>query len=249
MLLFEEDTPLQWRLFYVVALLPLLVVAYLRRSLRETRAFGIASSSGRVQRRWIPHVEAGDRARLWRIAVVLGLLGMLDTTTFFYASELAQDTYEWGDLFTLVVVAAAPTTLAGYVVGGRLSDRVGRKPALAGALLGFVLGTIVVFTEQPALFAVGFFVLTGSDAALQAVRASYLGELFPTEVRATLAAFVSAIVVAGGSLGLVIVGALADVVEPSRVLIAMAVVVAVAAWLLRPLPETAGTDVMGTEPA
>jgi hypothetical protein len=49
---------------------------------------------------------------------------MVGTTAFFYGAELAQDEFGWKGLYSVIVIAAAPTTLAGYLVGGRLSDRI-----------------------------------------------------------------------------------------------------------------------------
>ena len=244
LLLFVDATPLGWRLFYVVALVPLGVVAYLRRNLRETRAFGAAAAAARLQQSWWPRLEPRDRSRLWRLTVLLGFVGMLNTTAFFYAAELAQDGYGWEGLFTVIVFAAAPTTLTGYVVGGRLSDRFGRKPVTVWAVLVFGLGAILVFTEVRALYAPGFFLLAGADAAVQAVRTAYVGELFPTEVRATLASFVGAVNVAAGSLGLALVGLLAGVVDPATSVIAMAVACTATVILIRRLPETVGIDVI-----
>lgn len=248
LLLVADATPLGWRIFYVTALVPLGVVAVLRRRLRETRAFGVANAEARLQQTWWPRVNPHDRPKLWRLTTVLGLVGMLNTTAFFYAAELAQRAYAWDGLFTIIVFAAAPTTLAGYVVGGRLSDRFGRKPITAWGVVTFGLGAVLVFTDAKALFAPGFFLLAGGDAAIQAVRTAYVGELFPTEVRATLASFIGTVNVATGSLGLALVGALATVVDPGTVTIAMAVLCTSAAVLIRGLPETAGIDVVSNSP-
>jgi hypothetical protein len=109
-----------------------------------------------------------------------------------------------------------------------------------------VVGVALVFSEQRALFAPGFFVLSGADAGLVAVRPSYLSELFPTEVRATLASFVLAVIVAAGSVGLVIVGVLEGVWSTRAVIAALAVVMLAGLAALRGLPETAGADVIGT---
>jgi putative MFS transporter len=244
LLLFVDATPLGWRLFYVVALLPLGVVAYLRRNLRETRAFGAAAAAARLQRSWWPRLEPRDRSRLWRLTILFGFVGMLNTTAFFYAAELAQDGYGWKGLFTVIVFAAAPTTLTGYVAGGRLSDRFGRKPVTVWAVVVFGFGAILLFTEMRALFAPGFFLLAGADAAVQAVRTAYVSELFPTEVRATLASFVGAVNVAAGSFGLALVGVLAGVIDPATSIIAMAFACTATVILIRRLPETKGIDVI-----
>ena len=78
-----------------------------------------------------PRVDRVHRPRLWRITVVLGLHGMLATPMFFYAAELALDSYGWEGIYTVIVLAAGPATLLGYVVGGTV-ERPDR--AQAGAL-------------------------------------------------------------------------------------------------------------------
>ena len=245
MLPLVHRTSLGWRLFYLVALIPLFVTAYLRRNLKETQAFAVAAAKGRVQSSFWPQIPTEHRANFRRISMLLGMMGLLDTTAFFYAAALAQETYQWSeDLFSLVVLAAGPATFAGYYAGGRLTDRVGRKRVIGGSMLSFSLGCLLVFSEEPALYAIGFFIMTGSNAATQSARASYLSELFPTEVRATLAAFVGANIVAAGSLGLLLVGVLQSVVSTSAAVMALAVLGAVATLLLRNLPETAGTDII-----
>lgn len=245
LMLVVDRTPLGWRLFYVAALLPLLVVVYLRRNLAETRAYVTAEAAERLQPTWWPQLEPGQRSHLLRLLTVLALTGMLATSAFFYAADLAQNEYGWRGLFTVVVFAAAPTTILGYVVGGRCSDRFGRKPVTTLAVLAFSLGAVLVFTGQRALYVPGFFLLAAADAAVQAVRLAFTSELFPTEVRATLASLAGAVTVASGSVGLLLAGLLAPVLDPQVTVLAMAAACAAGVLLLRPLPETAGNDVIG----
>lgn len=244
LMLVVDRTPLGWRLFYVVALVPLAVVIYLRRNLAETQAYTLAAAQQRVRQPWWPQLPPEQARHLRRLLVVLTAVGMLATTSFFFAAELAQDDYGWKGLFTVVVFAAAPTTLLGYVVGGRLSDRFGRKPILRLSVLGFSLGTLLVFSGEPALFVPGFFLLAAADASVQAVRSAFAGELFPTEVRGTLGAVAGAVIVVAGSAGLLIAGLLAPVVDPKVTVLGLAVLAAVSVLALRGVPETAGTDVL-----
>ena len=244
LLLVVDSTPLGWRLFYVVALVPLAVVVYLRRNLAETTAYRVAAQSDRVRQPWWPDLPRDQRSSLRRLLLVLGATGMLNTTAFFFAAELAQDTYGWKGLFTVIVFAAAPTTLLGYVIGGRLSDRFGRKRVLCLSVVGFALGAVLVFSGLRVAYAPGFFLLAAADASVQAVRTAFTSELFPTEVRGTLAAVAGAVTVAAGSVGLLLAGVLASAVDPSATVLAIALVAAASALALRPLPETAGIDVI-----
>jgi MFS family permease len=249
LLLAVDRTPLGWRIFYVAALIPLSVVVYLRRNLRETTAFVVAADQERIQPRLLPTLAPVDRDRLVRLAVVHGAVGLMGTATFFYAAELAQRTYGWTGLFTVIVLAAGPATLAGYVAGGRVSDRFGRRPVTAVGVLAFAAATVVLFNGGRAAFTPAFFLLTASDACLQAVRAAYTSELFPTQIRATVASFIGVITVAAGSAGLVIAGALAGTLSPGTTITAVAVAPALAVLALRALPETAGRDILGAQVA
>ena len=244
LLLAVDSTPLGWRLFYVVALVPLAVVIYLRRNLNETKAYTVAAAADRVRQPWWPRLAPAQARHLRRLLVVLAAVGMLATPSFFFAAELAQDEYGWEGLFSVVVFAAAPTTLLGYVVGGRLSDRLGRKPVLTLAVLVFSLGAWLVFAGGPVLYVPGFFLLAAADAALHAVRGAFAGELFPTEVRGTLGAVAGAVIVVSGSAGLLVTGLLADMVDPSTTVLLLAGLAALSVLALRTVPETAGVDVL-----
>lgn len=237
-------TSLDWRIFYLAALPPLLVVAYLRRNLRETTAFDIARDEERIQGSLIPHVPAPYRSRLIRVSAILGAAGAISTAGFFYSSALAQDEYGWEAAYTLTVLASGPFTFLGFLFGGPGSDRLGRRPVLALGLVSGVIANVVIFTEVRALFAPGFFLAAGTNAALLAVVYAYLAELFPTELRATLTSVVVGVQVACGSLGLLIVGALSGVVSTSLVLVLGGILVTPVILLLRGLPETRGTDVL-----
>ena len=247
MLLIVPLTPLDWRILYLAALPPLVLVAWLRRNLRETKAFTVAQDEARVQTSFWPHVDQVHRPLLWRITIVLGTHGLLATPVFFYAAELAQDGYDWEGLFTVIVIAAGPATLLGYVAGGKLSDRIGRRPVLIGSALVMVLGVALVFTEQRWLFAPGFFLLTGADAGLASVRPAYISELFPTEVRATLLSFVFAVVVAAGSGGLVVVGLMDGTWSTRTAIYLLSAVMLAGLAAVRGLPETVGADVIRAE--
>ncbi len=247
MLLAVPHTPLGWRILYVAALPPLVAVAWLRRNLHETQAFAVAQDAERVQTSFWPHVDARYRPHLWRVMIVLGAHGVVGVPVFFYAAELAQDGYGWQGLFTVIVIAAGPATLLGYIAGGRLSDRVGRRPVLIGSTLVMVLGILLVYSEQRWLFAPGFFLLTGADAGLVSVRPVYISELFPTELRATLLSFVFGVVVAAGSVGLMTVGILAGTLSTRTSIFGLTALMVVGLAAMRGLPETAGADVIGLE--
>jgi putative MFS transporter len=233
LLLLVPLTPLGWRLFYLVALLPLALVAYLRRNLRETRAFAVARAENRLQTSFWPRVEPAQRATCLRALALVSAFGVVQTACFLYASELAQTTYGWDGRFTLIVVLAGVFGVLGYFLGGRVSDRVGRKPIVAAAILLASAGTMLIFTEVEGLFIPGFFLATAGAASFMAVTLTYLAELFPTEIRATLISVVLSCQVAAGS-----------VVKPSSVLLLAGGALVGSLVLLRGLPEVGGCDIL-----
>ena len=244
LLLLAPMTPLDWRLFYLVALLPLGVAAYMRRRLPETRAFEVAQAQDRVQTTLWPRVERRHRRRLWQVVAIVGAFGLVQTSGFFYASELAQTDYGWSGLFTTLILASAVFGILGYWLGGRLSDITGRRPIIALAIVLGAAGTVLVFTEVPALFVPGFFLLATAGSCFVAASVAYMTELFPTEVRASLTAFVLVCQVAAGSVGLAVLGGLAGVVSPYLLMLILGGCLVTAVLALRGLPETSRRDLV-----
>lgn len=249
LLLVVPLTPLDWRLFYVVALAPLAVAAVLRRRLPETRCFEVAREESRVQTSLWPRIAPDLRRRLWRVVAVVGAFGAVQTSGFFYASELAQTEYGWNGVFTALILAAAVFGVLGFWLGGRIGDVVGRRPMIALAIVMGAAGTVLVFTEVRGLFAPGFFLLAAAGSCFIASSVAYIAELFPTEVRATTTAFVLACQVAAGSVGLAVLGALSGVVGSSLLMVVLGACLAPAVLCLRGLPETTGRDLLHAAPA
>ena len=113
----------------------------------------------------------------------------MQTSGFFYASELAQTDYGWTGLFTALILAAAVFGVLGFWLGGRIGDLAGRRPMIAlGIVLG-AAGTVLVFTQVPALFAR---LLPAGDRRLVLPRGvgRLHGGALPHRVRASLTAFV-----------------------------------------------------------
>ena len=244
-------TSLGWRLFYLVSLIPLGIVVYLRRNLRETRAFETARGEHRLQTSFWPRVDRAHRRTLLKAVTLVSAFGLVQTTGFFYASDLAQNTYGWSGRFSLIVVTAGVFGVLGFVLGGHISDLVGRRPMVALATVLATVGTILIFTGQRSLFIPGFFLAAAAGACFVTVTLAYVAELFPTEVRATLSAVVISCQVAAGSIGLVVVGAVAGTVGSSLMMLILGGSLMASLVLLRGLPEGRGRDLIqpdGPEP-
>lgn len=237
-------TTLGWRLFYLVSLIPLAIVVYLRRNLRETRAFEAARGAHRLQTSFWPRVDAAHRRTLLKALGLVSAFGLVQTTGFFYAADLAQNTYGWSGRFSIIVVTAGVFGVLGFVLGGPVSDIVGRKPMVALATLLATVGTILIFTGQRSLFIPGFFLAAAAGACFVTVTLAYVAELFPTEVRATLSSVVISCQVAAGSLGLAIVGAVAGAISSSVMMLILGGSLTASLLALRGLPEGRGRDLI-----
>ena len=241
-------TALGWRLFYLFALIPLAIVVYLRRNLRETRAFVAARDEHRLQSSFWPRVGALHRRTLIKAVALVGAFGLVQTSGFYYASDLAQNTYGWSGRFTLIVITAGVFGIVGFFLGGHVSDRVGRKPMVLLANVLAVAGTILIFTGQRGLFVPGFYLDAAAGACFVTVTLAYVAELFPTELRATLSSVVISCQVAAGSLGLALLGALSGVVSISLAMMILGGALLASLLLLRHLPETRGRDLIHLGP-
>jgi MFS family permease len=237
-------TTLGWRVFYLFALIPLGIVVYLRRNLRETRAFEAARDEHRLQASFWPRVGSKHRKTLIRAVALVSAFGLVQTSGFFYAADLAQNTYGWSGRFTIIVVTAGVFGIAGFILGGAVSDRVGRKPMVALANVLAAIGTILIFTGQRSLFVPGFFLDAAAGACFVTVTLAFVTELFPTELRATLSSIAIACQVGAGSLGLAILGALGGVIDTSVAMLVLGGSLLGSIALLRGLPETRGRDLI-----
>lgn len=237
--------PLGWRWLYLLALGPLLLVAMLRRNLTETAAFHAASTDDRVRRVGVLHLPRRWWGRTVACIVVFGAIGAFQTTAAYYAAQLAQDTYDWAGTYTVVIMLSGLFTLAGFIVGGRGSDRVGRRPAISLGVVVETIGVAVMFAGGESWYAVGWFAFALGQAMIAGCWLAFVSELVPTEVRATVSSLVVAMQVAGGSIGLLVASTVGDSIRSSgRVGTWIGVVSIATLAVLWRLPEVAGRDVV-----
>ncbi|MET0190373.1 MAG: MFS transporter [Pseudonocardia sediminis] len=159
------------------------------------------------------HVAGQDlAARLDRIPVVtpvhrrwVGLLGFLfvfdlvDLNSFAYAAPALRT--EWG----LSIAGVGAITSAGFVgmfvgaiVGGRLSDRLGRRPVLVGAVFLYSLFSLLSAFAPDAVTLGVLRVLTGLGLqAMTGVLLVWVSEMFPRALRGRYQALLLAIGLAG----------------------------------------------------
>ncbi len=132
---------------------------------------------------------------------------------------------------------------AGYFLGARMADALGRKPTIIAALLtGLAGGVGFYWWTSPNLLLV-FTALSafGSSAAIP-VSAAQRTELFPTEIRATANQWLHSVAVLGSILGLSIAAYTIDLWNLSLTVTALGSGVVLAVILQTLIPETLGNE-------
>jgi putative MFS transporter len=186
-----------WRGMYALGIAPLLLVAFLRRGLRETARFTALArdraASGQSPglfhdlRRTLGLIAGPYRGRVLTVAVLWNSLGLIGGPTITYFSLYARRDHGWssGELGTAIILAYLMGTI-GSLLSGVLMDRIGRRFTAA---FFYVLSSAAMF----ALFrSDGHYEILAGEVvtmfAYQAARSctsALSTELFPTEIRAT----------------------------------------------------------------
>ena len=179
---------LAWRVMFFLGILPAVLVLYLRRAVADPEIY-LAAKAWTVPGPPLSRLFSGQLGLRTLLAwvVCLGVLGGNYTVLSWLPTYLQTErglSYANTGLFLLVNIGGS---FVGYLVGGYISDALGRKNALR---LFSVLGVASVFaylelgTTSLAVLALGF-PLGFAQSGLNAGLGPLLSELFPTQFRAT----------------------------------------------------------------
>jgi len=198
------STPLGWRGMYFLGVVPAIAVFVLRR-------------------RWLSHVvepsqaskarspERTERARrMIIVAVILGTWAASLSPALFFVPKYLHDEAGWdpkriGLIVATVTLLSAPATL----VGGWLSDRIGRRPILLAmfALGPLSAGALFASSSDVAVGAAGL-AMGWSLGIVNALGIMYGAEIGGQGSRTTSTAIVGGAWIGGGAAGLVLEGLL-----------------------------------------
>jgi len=183
---FLLETEWGWRSVYFVGVIPLVLLAYARRGLKESDRFTeLKAAKGELRGSFFRIWRSPYRRRMLQLAAIWALTYVCtqNGVTFwkeFAVAERGLTDHQVGAAISIAAVAAMPLVF----YAGKLLDQVGRKP---GAAIIFGLGSLGVFLcyslegQWPltAALVLGIF---GASATLPALNA-FTTELFPTELR------------------------------------------------------------------
>jgi putative MFS transporter len=174
-----------WRTAYFVGIVPLVILAFARRSLKETERFAALRAEGR------PHESlfAIWKTKYAKRVLLLGLLWFVsyipaqNAVAFWKEFAIGERGFDDGQVGLAISIAAVGSMPFLFFVG-RFLDVVGRKPG-AAIIYGIgALGVVLCYTLEgvwPLTFAlmVGIF----ASSAYLPILNGYTAELFPTHLR------------------------------------------------------------------
>jgi len=248
---FVDKLPYGWRSLFIVGGFGLLCVPWLWRSLHETRRFSdhqeaaalTASEASAIQ----PLVDI-VRHHGWRLLALVGVVVpvwvILEPGTVFVSKHLQDDLgYSPAGVSLLMAICGIATPL-GNMLGGTVSDRIGRRPVtgvisllLSLAVALFYLGSGV------AVVGLGLALVMLSLGALQVLQAALSTELFPTGFRSTAAGVREAVATVGAVAGLSAMGTLFALTgSHAESIVWLLIVTPIAPFMLLFMPETAGRE-------
>ncbi len=254
-----KDTALGWRILYLVGLLPLVAVGFLRLKLKETERWTAAKADGSAMSRHRIRqvIHLGHKSTMLKVGALyffshFALLGAVTWWPFHAGVNL-----EYGEgTIALLLGVAYPLGVTGYYLAGRLADRFGRRRTGTFFLFaGLIFGITVFQVSDPKLMFPSLVLAVFFGFGINPILAAIAAELFPTALRATAVAFVRSIFgTIGGIAGPIVVGVLSAAKYAERfpsvpllgnmgnVVALVALMNIPAAVMLWKLPETAGRE-------
>jgi MFS family permease len=201
-----ESVPYGWRGLYLVGFVPLLLLAYWRRTLPETPHFAAHQAARRpatsVLRPLFDLVRMYPE-RIMAVAAVVFLLELAESPAGFFGPKYLQDAHGWSPAaIGFMTFFGGAFGIVGNTIAGRWSDRWGRRRIAMLFILSQVVLTIIYYNAGGLilvpLWIAMIFAILGANVTLKA----FGTELFPTSYRSTATGFHVAIGTIGGSMGL-----------------------------------------------
>lgn len=205
-----NQLPFGWRALYVIGVVPLLMIAWFRRSLGETRRFTEqkrrrTEGAGRLldvlqPLRSLLRMYPGRLIAL--CAALLPVAFVLETAVIFVSKTLQEVHGYTPPQIALLFLTVGATAPIGNIIAGAMGDRFGRKRVLVLALL-VNAAAIALFYNSSGLWIPpvwGLMLLTLT--MILTIFAALGSELFPTSYRSTASGLRQIVATAGAALGL-----------------------------------------------
>ncbi len=205
---FIHSIPYGWRGLYTLSLLPLLLIAPLRRLLPESRRFERDHLKEVRRIRLIEPVADLFRYSRRRLAMLVGtgfLYSVSNNPGSYLFAKYLQEAHRWtpGQVSSMVFFGGA-VGIIGNIFAGRLSDRFGRRTMGALFTLLGPLFTIWMYATGTNSVIPAWVLRLFFDSAAVTIINAYATELFPTSYRASAGSALTVASTLGGASGLML---------------------------------------------
>ncbi|GAA4080319.1 MFS transporter [Actinomadura miaoliensis] len=239
-----------WRIPFLIALPLGLVGLYVRSRIEDTPAFRQMERAGAKARSPLRETLAHNWRMILNLIGIVFLLNVAVYTLLTFMPSYLTDNLATGEVTAqLITIGVELAMIAVIVPLGALSDRIGRKPLLLAAAVGFLVLSWPAFalmqTERALGVAAGYAIIGGLLVPIQAVIGATFPAMFPTRVRygAFAIGYNVSTSLFGGTCA-VLVGSLIKATGTNYIpafYLMLAALVALAPILL--IPETAGVPI------
>jgi predicted MFS family arabinose efflux permease len=236
-----------WRALYVIAAVPILYLAWLRRVLPESALFDQNTAGAPAQSIWQPlgEILTHHRREMTAIALIASAFWFHLSATLNFMSKYLQETHNYDPRQVgILFIVAGSLAILGNVTAGRISDRIGRRPTLVAGLLLNCVATVAFYNAGgwllPLAWIGALFAYFGVEVMVNAMS----GELFPTRCRSTASMLRSICGMFAAVAGLAVEGVLFGVLGSHAAalsVLALSSLLAVPVVILL-LRETSGTE-------
>ena len=206
-----EFLPGGWRALYVIAAVPILYFAWLRRIMPESAMFNRFAESDKGHSFWRPFADifSSHRGQMTAIGLIAAAFWFHIAATMNFMSKYLQEAHAYAPQdVSLLYIVAGTVAILGNVTAGRISDRIGRRPTLAVGLLVNCLAVVTFYNTSGLLLPLAWIVMLFSFFAVEVMINTISGELFPTSCRSTASTLRMICAVLAGVVGLTIEGSL-----------------------------------------
>ncbi len=243
---FVEHLPFGWRALYLLGALPLPLLWWMRRNLAESPRFTRerASQGAPSVRAKLAALFRTRRGASLALLVAMAGFGASSGAALAFVSKTLQEVHGYSPPdVTRLVIGGGTLALVAYPLAGALSDRLGRRPVLLGALALHLAGALGFYTGEGQV-AVAWVAMMMGFMAADVLLGAIGTEMFPTLQRATASGLRMLALAGGGALGLALESAFHQAGAghgPSILRVLPAAALAAGAVALF-LPETAGKE-------
>lgn len=205
------QSALGFRGVFALAVLPLAMLPFLQRWLKEPERFAEIEGSDYAAPVLGP-VGRSFRRRLLLVSILAFSISVITGPANSFIFLYAQNVRHLSAVATSVmVVAAGVTGLAGLLLGRWMADRLGRRVTVVIGIAGLAVFGSLAYSGSDTGTVVGYVMGVLAGATFAPAGGAFINELFPTSVRASVAGWQIAAGVMGAVVGLLAFGEVADI--------------------------------------